>query len=252
MAPSEKHRVSLISRVGKAVVRPPYLLFSEPVLFVCTIWSAFCVGSVYMFTQSVEQVFEGVYGWQSYSTGYVQGAVVIGEIVGWMVSFYGTHLYFKSASRNQEMPGRPIPEARLYLSIFGSFLGLAGGMFIYAWTAYPSIHWAVPSIGLGLVGFASQVIISGLADYIEDAYAPSNYAGSAVSCIAAAENIFAAFLPLATMSMYTELGYHWASCLLAFIGLALSCAPVVIVWKGRQLRERSPFMLSAGQSFLKD
>lgn len=249
---SQKNQAPFLTRLRKSIVRPPYLLFTEPVLMVCTVWSAFCVGSVYMFTQSVEQVFIGVYNWPSYDTGYVQIAVVIGYLVGWAVSFYGTHLYFGSAKRNDEMPGRPIPEARLYVSILGSFVGLAGGMFVYAWTSYPSITWVAPATGLAMVGFAVQVIISGLADYIVDAYAASNYAASAVSCIAAAENIFAGFLPLATESMYTSLGYNWASCLLGFIGLAISCAPVVVVWKGRQLRERSPFMLSAGQSLFNE
>ncbi|KAK5128814.1 hypothetical protein LTR85_000147 [Meristemomyces frigidus] len=234
-------------RLLKSMTRPAYLLCTEPVLFASTCWSAFSFGTVFLFTQSVEQVFTGLYGWEEYSTGYVQGAVVIGEILGWLATLYSSHLYLKSASRNTEAPGEPIPEARLYVSVFASFLGIVGGMFVYAWTSYPWLPWIAPAIGLAMVGFGIQVVVSAVADYITDAYAASDYAGSAISAVAAGENTVAAFLPLAAASMYTNLGFHWASSLLGFLALLLSFAPVVFIWKGRQLRARSPFMQGGGQ-----
>ena len=60
------------------------------------------------------------------------------------------------------------------------------------------------------------------------------------------ENVMAAFLPLATQSLYRTLGFHWASSLLGFVALGLSCIPVVLIKYGRRLRERSPFMEVAG------
>lgn len=227
--------------------RPAYLLFTEPVLFASTLWSAFSFGTVFLFTQSVEQVFSALYGWKEYSTGYVQGAVVIGELLGFFATLYGSHLYLKSGPRNTEAPGRPIPEARLYVSVAASFFGIVGGMFVYAWTSYPFLPWIAPAIGLAMVGFGIQVVVSAVADYITDAYAASDYAGSAISAVAAGENTFAGLLPLAAASMYTNLGLHWASTLLAFLALLLSFAPVVFIWKGQQLRARSPFMQSGRQ-----
>lgn len=240
---------SLLSDIGKIVYRPVYLLFTEPVLIATTFWSAFSFGTVFLFTQSTEQVYIELYGWHVWSTGYIQIAIVIGEILGWFATFYGTRLYLKSASRNTETPGRPIPEARLYVSIFGSFVGIVGGMFVYAWTSYPSLPWIAPTIGLGMVGFGIQTVVSAAADYIEDAYAASGYAASAISGVAAGENIVAGILPLATQSMYTKFGFQWASSLLGFIALILGFAPVVFVWKGRTFRERSPFMKSGGQTY---
>ncbi|QIW96422.1 hypothetical protein AMS68_001940 [Peltaster fructicola] len=199
-------------------------------------------GTVFLFTQSTTQVFDNLYDWQEYSSGYVQGAIVIGEILGWAATFYSTRVYLQSKYRNTEMLGTPIPEARLYVSIPASFIGLAGGMFVYAWTSYPSLPWIAPAIGLGMVGFGIQVVISAVADYVFDAYAVSAYAGSAVSAVAFGENIVAGFLPLATQSMYTNLGLQWASTLLAFIGVGLSMIPIIFVWKGRWLRAKSPYM----------
>jgi MFS family permease len=248
-AKAELNQRSALSGLGKTIYRPVYLLVTEPVLIASTFWSAFSFGTVFLFTQSTEQVYIGLYGWHVWSTGYIQLAIVIGEIFGWVASLYGTHVYLNSASRNTETPGHPIPEARLYVSIFGSFVGIAGGMFVYAWTSYPSLPWIAPSIGLGMVGFGIQTVVSAVADYIEDAYAASGCAGSAISGVAAGENIVAGFVPLATQSMYRTLGFQWASSLLAFIALLLSMAPVIFVWKGRTFRERSPFMLSGGKTY---
>lgn len=240
----------LYKRMYEAVTRPGKLLWSEPVLSCCSLWSGFSFGTVFVFTQSVEQVFTGLYGWSEYQCGYVQGAVVIGEILGWVASLYGSHLFLKSASRNTETPGRPIPEARLYVSVFGSFVGITGGMFVYAWTSYPYLPWIAPAIGLAMVGFGIQIVVSAVADYVTDAYADSGKAGSAISAVAATEDVVAGFLPLATQSMYTNLGFNWASTLLGLIALLISFAPVVFIWKGQQLRERSEYMKSAGKSGL--
>nr|POF03455.1 putative mfs-type transporter [Quercus suber] len=234
-------------RLLSAIARPSYLLVTEPVVFACTMWSAFSFGTVFLFTQSVEQVFISLYDWPDYSTGYVQGAVIIGEILGWLATLYSSHLYLASARRNSEDPGHPIPEARLYVSIPASFIGLTGGMFVYAWTSYPELSWIAPAIGLAMVGFGIQVVVSSVADYVTDAYAASDYAASAISAVAAGENTFAAFLPLAAQSMYGNLGLNWASTLLGFLALILSFAPILFVWKGVWFRARSPFMLGGQQ-----
>jgi len=45
--------------------------------------------------------------------------------------------------------------------------------------------------------------------------------------------------------MYDSLGYQWASSLLAFLGVLLAFAPLVLLVYGRQIRARSPFMSEA-------
>ncbi|KAK0873381.1 hypothetical protein LTR87_012009 [Friedmanniomyces endolithicus] len=244
---AELHQPPLSTRLLKSTTRPAYLLLTEPVLLASTLWSAFSFGTVFLFTQSTAQVYSTLYGWPAYRIGYLQSAVVIGEALGWFPTLYSSRLYFQSASRNRENPGSPIPEARLYLSVLGSFVGIAGGMFVYAWTAYPSLPWIAPTIGLGMVGFGIQVVVTAVADYITDIYAASGYAGSAVSAVAAGENVVAAFLPLAAQGMYGRLGFQWASTVLGVLAVGLSSAPVVFILWGRQFRARSPFMRAGGE-----
>ncbi|KAL4748381.1 hypothetical protein BDW72DRAFT_205657 [Aspergillus terricola var. indicus] len=220
--------------------RPVILFCTEPVLFVSTLWSAFTIGTLFLFTQSVEQVFIGTYDWTVSKTGYVQAAVVIGEGIGFLLSFLSRKLYFASASRNTEVPNSPIPEARLYMAVLGGLFGISGGMFTYAWTSYPFIPWIAPAVSLAMVGAGSVLVVTGVSDYVVDAY--SQYAGSAIGAVATGENIFSAFLPLATMSMYNDLGFQWASTLLAFVSLVLALVPTLMFVWGREVRARSRFM----------
>ncbi|ETI26125.1 hypothetical protein G647_02902 [Cladophialophora carrionii CBS 160.54] len=234
---------SLARKLARSTQRPLRMLFTEPVLFTFTLWSAFMVGTVYLFTQSVEQVFSSLYAWTASQAGYVQAAIVVGECVGWTGVLVSARLYFNSASRNVEVPGTPVPEARLYVSVVGSFVGVAGGMFVYGWTAWPSVPWIAPAVGLAMVGYGVEVVVLAIADYVVDAYAM--YAGSAVAAVVLGENLFSAFLPLAAQAMYSRLGPRWASSLLGFLALGLSFAPVAILLWGSRLRQRSPFMKEA-------
>ncbi|CEJ62062.1 Putative Function: YHR gene confers resistance to cycloheximide [Penicillium brasilianum] len=229
-----------LQNLTASATRPVILFCTEPVLFVSTLWSAFTVGTLFLFTQSVEQVFMELYDWNIAQTGYVQCAIVIGECIGWSLNFLSRKLYFTSASRNTEVPGAPIPEARLYMAVLGGVCGISGGMFTYAWTSYPHIPWIAPAISLTMVGAGSVLVVCGVTDYVVDAY--SHYAGSAMGAVGTGENVFSALLPLATFSMYSNLGLNWASTLLAFISLALSLVPTLMFVWGKQVRARSTFM----------
>ncbi|EMD94556.1 hypothetical protein COCC4DRAFT_152745 [Bipolaris maydis ATCC 48331] len=241
---AEKQQTSFRDILKETLVRPTRMLCTEGVVLSFGFWSAFCIGTAFMFTQSIVQVFSELYGWTFFGTGLVQSAVVIGEFIGLFASLVQDRIYFASAGRNTESPGKPVPEARLYLSILASFIGLSGGLFYFAWTSYSSIPWIVPSISLAFVGFGMFCSTAAVTSYVVDAYA--KYAASAIAGIAFLENTMAAFLPLATQDLYRALGFQWASSLLGFVALALSCIPLVLLRYGRSIRARSPFMNQAG------
>ncbi|KAI8932712.1 hypothetical protein NX059_010204 [Plenodomus lindquistii] len=242
-AAAENQHASLRAILSETLIRPTHMLCTEGVVLAFGLWSAFCIGIAFMFTQSIVQVYTSLYGWTFFGTGLVQSAIVIGELIGLIASLVQDRVYFASATRNTETPGRPIPEARLYLSIPASFVGLAGGLFYFAWTSYSTFPWIVPSIALGFIGFGMFVSTAAVTTYVVDAYA--KYAASAIAGIAFLENFMAAFLPLATQSMYRTLGFQWASSLLGFIALLLSCIPLVLLRYGKVIRGKSPFMREA-------
>lgn len=181
------------------------------------------------FTQSVEQVFMELYHWSTAQTGFVQCAIVIGECIGCSLNTTSRGLYFASASRNTEVPGAPVPEARLYIAVLDGVFGLSGGMFTYVWTSCSSIPWIAPSIGLSMAGASNVLVVTEVSDYVVGAY--GKYSGSAMGAVATGENVLSAFLPLATMGLYGHLGYQRESTLLALISLALSLMPALMfIW----------------------
>lgn len=84
-----------------------------------------------------------------------------------------------------------------------------------------------------------MVVVQAVTTYITDAYA--GQASSAIAAVSLGENLFAAFLPLATQRMYRDLGFHWASSVLALLAFVLSFAPVALLMKGHRVRAKSEF-----------
>lgn len=233
---------TLQSFFQEALILPTKLLFTEPVVFFFTLLSALSYGLVFVSSQSVTQVYTTLFSWPEWKTGTVQAAIAVGEIVGFLVCLLQNHLFAQQVAKDVGVPAldSKSPEARLYLSVPGGFIGLTGGLFWYGWTAYPQLNWILPAIGLFLVGIGSMVVMQAIMVYITDSY--NEYAGSASAAVCFGENVFAAFLPLSAASMYTNLGFQWASSLLAFLAFTLSFAPLSLFFAGRSVRRRSPFM----------
>ena len=230
--------------LGSNIIRSAHLLCTEPVVFFFTLLSALSYGLVFISTQSVTQVYTTNYNWAEYQSGLVQASLIAGEILGFLACLMQNRLYARAAAAKTTTTSNPnLPEVRLYASIPGSFLGLAGGLFWYGWTSFPSLPWIFPSIGPGIIGFGSVVVMQAIMMYVTDAY--TKYAASASAAICFGENLFAAFLPLAAMRMYTVLDFRWASSVLGVIAFVLGFAPVVLVLRGREIRQRSSYMKQA-------
>ncbi|KAK8061996.1 Major facilitator superfamily domain- general substrate transporter [Apiospora phragmitis] len=233
----------LRQRLVSSLTRPLDMFFTEWVVFVSAIWAAFSLGTIYLFTHSVDQVYGKLYGWTPVQAGFIQTAIVAGEVLGTALSLATNHWYEASAARNTEVPGTPIPEARLYAAIIGGFVGVTGGMLVYAWAAWATVHWMVITVGLTLVGAGTTAVLISIANYLIDAY--SEYAASALAAVGLAENLAVAFLPLASSVLYTDLGFQWASTLLGLVSAVLAAMPFVVIRWGKEIRDRSPFMKEA-------
>lgn len=219
--------------------RPIHMLLTEPVVTFFTLWIAFGWGILFLFQNSVVQTFTHNYSFNTLQSGTVQLAITVGAAIGTVVNPIQDSFYLRSAKRNHEQPGTPIPEARLYCSVPGTCF-FAGGLFWYGWSSNPHIHWIVPACGVASTGLGIYSIYMAVVDYLTDSYA--KYAASALSAASLGRNTFGAFLPLASYELFQNLGYGWAGTLLGFVGVALIPVPCVLIWKGRRIRERSPFM----------
>jgi hypothetical protein len=125
-------------------------------------------------------------------------------------------LYFRIAKRNSERPRTSIPEAGLYTAVPGS-LFFTAGLFRYGWTSSPRVRWIVSTAGIACVGFGICSIYVGIVNYLTDAY--EKYAASALSAASLGRNSLGAFLPLASYSLFRNLGYGWLAVCWDSLGL---------------------------------
>ncbi|OCF31601.1 multidrug transporter [Kwoniella heveanensis BCC8398] len=242
-AKAELESEKLSTMILVSFKRPTKMLFTEFVVFAFTLWVSFAWGLLFLFQSSVPQTFSANYGFNTFQGTLVQLALSVGAIVGTIINPFQDRLYLQSARKNKEVEGKPIPEARLYFSVPGSLL-FAGSLFWYGWSSYPHVHWIVPTLAIGCIGLGIYAIYMATVTYLTDAY--EKYASSALSAASLGRNSFAgAFLPLASQSLFNNLGFHWAGSLLGFLALVLSGVPVLLFFKGKYLRSRSPFIAEA-------
>lgn len=116
------------------------------------------------------------------------------------------------------------------------------GLFIYAWTARPSVHWIVPTIGLSLVIVGIYVIAQCIFSYIPKIY--PRYAASIFAANSLARSVVAFVAILVATPMFEKIGVDGGVSLLA--GLMVLCVGgIVALWKwGLVLRKRSRFAVA--------
>lgn len=257
----EKGQKSLGSELKTAVSRPWVLLLREPIVLLLSIYMAIIYGTLYMMFAAFPIVYQQNRGW---SEG-VGGLAFIGVAVGMMGAIAYTipdnNRYNRIADQNG---GKAPPEARLPPSMIGSVC-LPLGLFWFAWTNYPSIHWSVSIIGTAPFGFGMVLVFLSIMNYLIDAY--TIYAASVLAANSVLRSLFGAIFPLFTTcmsffpspyshmmigltlstDMYHNLGIHWASSIPAFLALICVPFPFLFYKYGRSIRLRCKFAAEAAK-----
>lgn len=149
-----------------------------------------------------------------------------------LVNKHYLSLYEKNGGR------QPPAESRLIPMMLSCWL-IPIGLFIFAWTSYPRIHWFGPAIGGFPVGFGFIFLYNSANNYLVDTY--QHQAASALAAKTFLRSMWGASTVLFTEQMYHRLGYQWASTLLAFLGLACCLIPYVFYFKGESIRRFSKY-----------
>ena len=139
-----------------ALSRPWVLLFREPVVMVTTIYMAIIYGTLYMEFSAFPIVYQEARGW---SQG-IGGLAFIGLAVGFLLAIayvIPDNRRYARIEREAKERGEKFapPESRLPPALLGCVL-LPVGLFWFAWTNGPEIHWAVSIVagvpfGMGMV-----------------------------------------------------------------------------------------------------
>ncbi|KAI9929312.1 hypothetical protein ASPWEDRAFT_156756 [Aspergillus wentii DTO 134E9] len=235
----EQGKTAVSKTLSVALSRPWALLFREPIVFLLSLYMSIIYGTLYMLFMAYPIVFQEVRGW---SEG-IGGLPFLGILVGILFSVaYAFPMYFSYKKKTLNTKGRVPPEARLPDSFIGAVC-LPIGLFWFAWTNYPSVHWMAPAASGVPFGFGMVMVFLPAFNYLIDAY--TIYAASVLAANSAMRSVFGAVFPLFTTYMYKNLGIHWASSIPAFLALACVPIPVFFYKYGAAIRQRCHYAAEA-------
>lgn len=161
-APMEKSTKSVPRAVGTSLLRPFQLLIFEPMCLLLCNFSAILLGILYLFFGAFPLVFKNTYGFNLWQTG----LCFLGIFVGMILSSATDPVWRRINNRLLEgNNGAPEPEFRLPPAIAGA-LATPIGLFIFAWSSYPWVHWIVPIIGSGIFGFGTLLVFTGIFTFL--------------------------------------------------------------------------------------
>lgn len=150
VAQADEERASLATILKVSLTRPFRLFLTEPTIQAFTASISFAWAVLYILLISVPVVFRDVYGFTIGETGLIYTTLIVGTVAATGIGYYTNKLYLKHV---EEMG----PEARMYTGMLGGVM-LPVGCWIWAWTSFSSIHWIVPTIGLGVL-FAGMFLL---------------------------------------------------------------------------------------------
>lgn len=198
---------------------------------------AIIYGTVYMFMGAMPIVYNRDRGWSEGIGGLSFMGIAVGIMLGLVYAIYDNRRYTKLS-----LAKRATPESRLPPAIIGA-VALPIGMFAFAWTNYPSIHWSVSIILSAPFGFGCVLVILPIINYLIDSY--TIYAASVLAAAAIFRSVVGAVFPLFTGAMYDNLGIHWATSIPAFLTLVCMPFPFIMYRYGEPLRMKCKYAFEA-------
>jgi hypothetical protein len=229
---ADEQRSSLGRMIMLSLYRPMKMLITEPVVFWFSVWISFAWSILYLQFGSVPLVFEVSYNFTLQQTGLVFIAMMVGAIISTVLSIYQESWGMKHYP--SKIGGSP--EGRMLFTCIESAL-LPIGLFMFAWTCYPSIHPVVPALAIGVATMGIFSVFLAVFNYSADCY--HSYASSALAATGACRNLLGGSFPLVTHQLFNNLGFQAAGSLLGGIAALLTLLPWILVAFGPKIRARS-------------
>ncbi|KDQ13754.1 hypothetical protein BOTBODRAFT_110868 [Botryobasidium botryosum FD-172 SS1] len=225
-APLEKSSHKILRTIQISCVKPFSMMLYEPMLLLVDIWQvhswmALILGIVYLTFAVFPVIFGGVYHFNVQMTGLSFLGIGIG-----MIFATASQPVWNAINRREtkKYNGMPPPEVRLYPGMVGGLL-IPLGLFWFAFTIYPSVHWIVPIVGSAPFGTGFILCASTVFTFIVSTYREHSASGMASNAFL--RSMFCVAFPLIARPMFKRLGNVGAMALLA--GLTLCMAPLPYV-----------------------
>lgn len=221
-----------------ALIKPIEITIKDPAIAFVNLYTSIVYGIYYSFFEVFPLVYPVMYGFSPGIIGVAFTCILVSCLIG--IAGYTSYLKWylvpdilKNGLRAQE--------SRLVPALFCCF-GPPIGLFLFAWTANPNIHWIASIIGITIYGASVFVVMQCIFVYVPlsyPQYAASLFAGNDFfrSALACGSILFA-------HPLFGNLGVPRGVSLLA----GLSCLGVIgmfaLYFNGAKLRARSKFAVA--------
>ena len=255
---------TLSQELWVSFTRPWILLSREPIVLLTGLYISIIYATLYMFFAAIPIVFEETRGWGQGVAGLPFVGVAIGVCLAVLAAGLDNKKYMRLTVA-AATAGRALePEARLHNAMIGSIV-LPIGLFMFAWTTYPSVHWIAPVIGATLFSCGLVMVFISLISYLIDSckfrstptilsnegrahmYPDTVYVASALAANTVLRSFFATAFPLFTAQMYAGLGVQWASSIPAFLVVGCLPFPFLFYKFGQQIRSKCKYAAEAAE-----
>ncbi|KAI5481610.1 MFS transporter [Pseudohyphozyma bogoriensis] len=243
---------SVAHKLAVAISRPFNMLFKESIVLAFAVYAAVCCkspvspaapfsidtvsdGEMYAMFGGYGIIFKENRGWTGGLAGLPFLGIGVGNCLAVLINFYVNKAYGRALIK---AGGSLPPEARLPSCILGGVC-VPIGLFWFAWTVQPSVHFMVPIVGSIFFGLGLGLVFLTITNYMVDAYL--QFAASALAANTVLRSIFGAVFPMFTDQMFHNLGSNWALTVFAFLALALVPVPFLFYKFGARIRATSSY-----------
>ncbi|GAA6010737.1 hypothetical protein JCM10207_005818 [Rhodosporidiobolus poonsookiae] len=237
----DSQHLSAADIARQALAIPFKISLLDPSILFCHCYLSFCYGIFFTYFEAYPIVYTVIHPFSSLGQAATYVCVCVGCVLAYSLYIPYQLLYISPHTRDRLL----IPEHYLHPALF-SCVGTAAGLWIFAWTSQPSLHWILPLIGTGLFAFSNFWTFQLVYYYLIIAY--DKYAASVLAANDFLRSSLAAGLVHAAIPLFhSRLGLHGGVSLLAGL-TTLGCGGIWTLYLfGARLRARSRFAVGPGQ-----
>lgn len=227
---------------ARALGRPWVMLFREPIVLISSVYMAILYGTLYMLFPAFPIVYGQLRGWNPGVGSLPFLGITAGMLLGIAYCMLDDRFRYQKIARAGVSAATP--EDRLPPAMVGA-AAIPAGLFAFAWTNAPEVHWAVSVSLCAPFAFGTVLVFTALFNYQLDAYAV--FAASVLAAGAILRALVGGAFPLFTTYMYRDLGVHWASSVPGFLTVLCLPFPFVMYRYGARIRMRCKMAAEAAE-----
>ncbi|EXJ77123.1 hypothetical protein A1O3_10281 [Capronia epimyces CBS 606.96] len=236
---TDQAHLTVGGRLRNSLIKPWEVNIKDWALLFMTLYMGLIYAILYSFFESLPLVYPVMYGFSPTSTSLIWLVTAPAVTIGFF--FHCVWLSKRVQSKIQRGTFGEL-EGFLEMGVVGGIL-MPLSLFMFAWTARPSIHWMVPTTSIFLYMLSQYFITNSVFLYIPNIY--PRYAASIFAANSVSRSALAFAAVLVGRPLFEGLGVNGGVSLLA--GLTVICAGLItgLYWSwGKKLRARSRFATS--------